>query len=408
MNNFNKYFNFYFFTVVLFFSIYGCSMFNRQGRSEKTIAAMIKQNLADGAKQYEYLASRIISSDDFPKSYDERSGQLQTGKSDDWISGFYPGSLLLLYKATGDIKLKAEADRIMGQLAKEQYNTTIHDIGFMMYNSFGNAYKMDSSLIYRQILLNSAKSLSTRFSPKVGSIRSWNSTNSSDFLVIIDNMMNLELLFWATKTTHDSSYYKIAVAHANTAMKNHFRADYSSYHLINYDAQTGKVKEKKTVQGYADNSSWARGQAWGLYGFTMMYRETGEKKYLDQATHIAEFILNNLHLPSDLIPYWDYNAPGEPNVYRDASAAAVMASALVELSSYVQGSAGSKYHNAAKTIIVTLSSDTYQAKYGTNGGFILKHSVGNFPAKSQIDVPLSYADYYFIEAMLRYNKVIKF
>jgi len=273
----------------------------------------------------------------------------------------------------------------------------------MMYNSFGNASRIEPKPEFKQILINSAKSLATRFNPKVGCIKSWES-KPSDYLVIIDNMMNLELLFWATRETGDSSYYKIAVTHANTTMKNHYRADYSSYHVVNYNPQTGEVQQKKTAQGYSDESAWARGQVWGLYGFTVMYRETKDKKYLEQAEHIAHFILTNPNLPTDKIPYWDFSDPGIPNVLRDASAGAIMASALLELCRYADKKNALEYFNTAQGLIKTLSSTTYKAAPGTNGGFILQHSVGNLPQKSEVDVPLSYADYYFIEAMKRYQQ----
>jgi unsaturated chondroitin disaccharide hydrolase len=272
----------------------------------------------------------------------------------------------------------------------------------MMYCSFGTASRLEPKPEYKQVLLNSAKSLSTRFNPAVGCIKSWDS-KPSDFLVIIDNMMNLELLFWATRETGDSSFYKIAVTHANTTIKNHYRPDYSSYHVINYNALTGAVQEKKTAQGFADQSAWARGQAWGLYGFTVMYRETRDKKYLEQANSIAKFLLNNPNLPADKIPYWDFNAPNIPNALRDASAGAIMASALLELCRYSDKASGQNYFKTAETIIKTLSLPAYRSKPETNGGFILQHSVGHFPAGTEIDVPLTYADYYFVEAMKRYK-----
>jgi hypothetical protein len=219
--------------------------------------------------------------------------------------------------------------------------------------------------------------------------------------------MNLELLFWATKLSGDSSFYNIAVTHANTTIKNHFRADNSSYHVLNYDSKTGAIKQKKTAQGAADESAWARGQAWGLYGFTATYRETKDEKYLDQANRIAQFILKHLNLPADKIPYWDFNAPGIPNALRDASAAAIIASALLELSGYVQGAQREEYISVVETILRTLSSGEYKAAAGTNGGFILKHGVGHMPNKTEIDVPLTYADYYFVEAMKRYKELYK-
>lgn len=365
--------------------------------------SLIQQNFKDGTEQYRFLATKLTENK-FPKTFE--SNQLKTSNSGWWCSGFYPGTLLYLYSQTKDIALKIEAEKKLKELTKEQYNTTTHDLGFMMYCSFGNALKFDSRPEYKEILINSAKSLATRFNPKVGAIKSWDS-KSSDYLVIIDNMMNLELLFWATKETGDSSYYKIAVTHANTTLKNHFRPDYSSYHVINYNANTGAVQQKRTAQGFADESAWARGQTWGLYGYTVMYRETKDSKYLQQAEHIADFLLKNKNLPSDKIPYWDFNAPNIPNALRDASAACIMASALVELSEYVKEEKAKEYLNISKTIIENLSNLDYKATKGENGGFILKHSVGHIPQKTEVDVPLTYADYYFVEAMLRYNNLVK-
>jgi hypothetical protein len=371
-------------------------------KPQQQLLNTIQKNFSDAVIQYQFMGKHLDTGQ-FPKTYHESTGKLETSNSGWWCSGFYPGSLLLLYAQSHNQALLTEANRTMNTLAKEQYNTHTHDLGFMMYTSFGNANKIAPKPEYKQILINSAKSLSTRFNPKVGCIKSWDS-KPSDFLVIIDNMMNLELLFWATKETGDSSFYKIAVTHANTTMKNHYRPDYSSYHVINYNPQTGEVQQKKTAQGYANESAWARGQAWGLYGFTVMYRETGDKKYLEQAEHIAHFILTNPNLPADKIPYWDFNDPGIPNVFRDASAGAIMASALLELCRYADKKDAQDYFSVAQTILTNLSSDKYKAALNTNGGFILKHSVGHLPQKSEVDVPLSYADYYFIEAMDRHKQ----
>ncbi|RWY53671.1 glycoside hydrolase family 88 protein [Mucilaginibacter gilvus] len=370
-------------------------------KPQKAVLNTISANIMDADAQYKYLAKQI-KPEEFPKTFHPETGKMENSNSGWWCSGFYPGTLLELYGQNHDEALKTEADRIMGVLAKEQFNTHTHDLGFMMYCSFGTANKLQPKPEYKQILLNSAKSLSTRFNPTVGCIKSWDS-KKSDFLVIIDNMMNLELLFWATRETGDSSFYKIAVTHANTTIKNHYRPGFSSYHVINYNAETGAVQEKKTAQGFANESAWARGQAWGLYGFTVMYRETKDKKYLDQANNIAKFLLNNPNLPADKIPYWDFNATNIPNALRDASAAAIMASALLELCRYTGKTDAQTYFKTGETIIKTLSLPTYKAKPETNGGFILQHSVGHFPAGTEIDVPLTYADYYFVEAMERYK-----
>lgn len=376
---------------------------NTSFKQDKVLLQIINQNFKDDDAQYKVLMKELPA-DQFPKTYHPNTSKLETSGSGWWCSGFYPGTLLYLYQQTKDQALLTEANRILDILQKEQYNKTTHDLGFMMYCSFGNAGKLEPKPEYKQILINSAKSLATRFDPKVGCIKSWDS-KKDEYLVIIDNMMNLELLFWATKATGDSSFYKIAVTHANTTMKNHFRPDYSSYHVVNYNPETGAVQQKRTAQGYADESAWARGQAWGLYGYTVMYRETRDKKYLDQANHIASFILQNPNLPKDKIPYWDFNAPNIPNALRDASAAAVMASALLELCRYANQKDSQLYFSTAQTIIKSLSSAAYKAKPGTNGGFILDHSVGHMPNKTEIDVPLTYADYYFVEAMIRYKNL---
>ncbi|MEO5889041.1 MAG: glycoside hydrolase family 88 protein [Ferruginibacter sp.] len=370
---------------------------------DKKLLQTIKENIPYAVSQYKMLAKNLPG-DQFPKTYFPATGKYEFSNSGWWCSGFYPGTLLYLYEQTKDTALYNESMRILKLLEKEKNNTNTHDLGFMMFCSFGNANRIAPKPGYKEILLTSAKSLSTRFNPATGCIKSWDS-KPSDFLVIIDNMMNLELLFWATKVSGDSSFYKIAVTHANTTMKNHFRPDHSSYHVLNYDAATGEVKQKKTAQGYADSSAWARGQAWGLYGYTVMYRETRDKKYLDQAIGIAGFILNNPNLPPDKIPYWDFNAPGIPAALRDASAAAITASALIELSGYTDAKYSTTYLSAAEIILRSLSNTTFKAAAGTNGGFLLEHSVGHLPAQTEVDTPLTYADYYFVEAMERYSKL---
>ncbi len=371
-------------------------------RQDKKLLQTIDKNFKDAAAQYKVLAKNLPP-DKFPKTFFPSSGKYEFSGSEWWCSGFYPGTLLYLYEQTKDRALYNETMRILESLKKEQFNTSTHDLGFMMYCSFGNANRIAPKPEYKEILINSARSLSTRFNSKAGVIKSWDS-KAGDFLVIIDNMMNLELLFWATKVTGDSSFYKIAVTHANTTMKNHFRPDHSSYHVLNYDTATGAVKQKKTAQGYADESAWARGQVWGLYGYTVTYRETKDPVYLDQALKIAEYITKNPNLPADGIPYWDFNAPDIPSSLRDASAAAILASALIELSNYVKDkTAANNYMRLAEKILKTLSAATYKAVTGTNGGFILQHGVGHMPNKTEIDVPLTYADYYFVEAMIRYK-----
>lgn len=332
-----------------------------------------------------------------PRTLDANSN-LVLVPSKDWCSGFFPGELWYLYEYTKNNKWLDEARTYTAPIEQEKTNGGTHDMGFKIYCSVGNGYRLTHDEHYKQVILEAAKTLSSRFNPTVGCIKSWDNRPKWKFPVIIDNMMNLELLFAATHISGDSSYYKMAVSHANTTMKNHFRADYSSYHVVDYDPETGKVVHRQTHQGYADESAWARGQAWGLYGYTMCYRYTHNKAYLEQAENIARFIFNNPNMPKDLVPYWDFNAPGIPNEPRDASAAAVMASGLYELSTYSKN--GKQYKDKADKIIKSLT-DHYLAAPGQSRGFILLHSTGSKPSNSEVDVPLSYADYYYLEALLR-------
>jgi hypothetical protein len=375
----------------------------KQNLPERPLTAgWIDGNLKMAAEQYKYLATKVPDGV-MPRSFTRDT--LRTCTSENWVAGFYPGTLLYLYEATGNKAMYAEALKKIPLMDKEQYNKGTHDLGFMMYCSYGNLNRISPDEKYKNILINAARSLATRFNPTVGCIRSWGrSDDTTMFRVIIDNMMNLELLFWAARETGDQALYHIAVTHAETTMKNHFRPDFSSYHVVVYNPQSGAVMQKQTAQGAADSSAWARGQSWGLYGYTLMYRETKNRKYLGQAQHIANFILSNPNLPADKIPYWDYDAPGIPDTYRDASAAAVMASALIELSGYSDSRLAKQYLAVAETILRTLSSSSYRAKKGENGGFILKHSVAHFPKQTEVDSPLPYADYYYVEAMMRYKK----
>jgi len=354
------------------------------------------------AKQYEGMLRSHQDITSFPQSTN-LDGSRSNMPSNWWTPGFFPGSLWYIYEFTNDPKWKEAADKWTMAIQKEQYNTSTHDLGFMIYCAFGNGYRLTKNELYKKIMLVGANSLATRYNPKVGVIKSWEKfQNKYDYPVIIDNMMNLEYLLWASKTSKNKNLYKLSISHANKTLKNHYRQDYSSYHVVCY-GPNGEVLAKKTKQGASDESSWARGQAWGLYGFTMMYRETKVSKYLIHAQRIAEFILNNPNLPLDKIPYWDYSKPGEE---RDASAGAIMASALLELSTYSERSLRERYFNAATKMLETLSSPLFKAKLGENNDFILMHSTGDKPSKSEIDAPLVYADYYYIESLLRYNKII--
>lgn len=367
----------------------------------------VKKAFSNAGSQISVMLNEVKQEETAGKNNLVSPRTLEDGKfklvvSKDWTSGFFPGVLWYLYDYTKDQKWLAAAEQFTAKIEPEKYNTGTHDLGFMIGCSFGNGYRLTGREDHKNVLIEAARSLSKRFSPVTGTIRSWDHNKDKwQYPVIIDNMMNLELLFEAAKLSGDSSFYKIAVTHANTTMKNHFRSDFSSYHVVDYDPASGEVRSKMTHQGYSDESAWARGQAWALYGFTMCYRETKDKAYLKQAENVAGFILNNKNLPADKVPYWDFNDPGIPNVPRDASAAAIISSALYELSGYSNKS--TIYKKAAGDILKSLS-EKYTSKPGANKGFILEHSTGHKPANSEIDVPLIYADYYYLEALLRSEK----
>jgi len=371
----------------------------------KNLPQIMDEGLNFSLDQYKRMAESLPDSTRLPRSTNKDDGSLLTSGTEWWCSGFFPGSLWYLFEYSGDQEMLFEAVRRTAPLEKEKLNTGTHDLGFMLYNSFGNGYRITGNPLYKDILITGAKSLITRYNDTVGCIRSWDHGNWS-FPVIVDNMMNLEYLFWATRITGDSIYYKIAVNHAEKTIQNHYRNDWSSYHVVDYDPSTGEPIQKQTAQGAFDESAWARGQAWGLYGFTVVYRETGDKKYLEVAENIADFILKHPDLPEDMIPYWDFNAPDIPDAKRDASAAAIISSALVELQKYTDEDHSKMYLDAAEKIIRTLSSPLYRAKPGENNNFILMHSIGSLPANSEVDVPLSYADYYYIETLMRLREII--
>lgn len=339
-----------------------------------------------------------------------KDGSLALVHPHDWCSGFFPGSLWQVYAYTHDDYWRQQAISFTWPIEEAKWHKGTHDLGFMMYDSFGKAYELTGERSYKDVVLQSAKTLITRYSPKVKSIRSWDHNRDKwQYPVIIDNMMNLEMLFRATQLTGDSIYWKVAVNHANTTLKNHFRPDYSSYHVVDYDSQTGDVRMKCTHQGYSDDSFWSRGQAWGLYGYTMSYRFTKDPAYLKQAEGIAGFFLNLPNMPEDFVPYWDMKAPevdglkthvAVQGVPRDASAAAIFASGLYELCNYVSAEKSKQYRDIADKIVTSLN-DHYQAAPGTACGFLLLHSTGHLPGNSEIDVPLNYADYYYLEALAR-------
>jgi len=372
-------------------------------KQDRYMEKLIRENFMLAAQQYKLLAGNTPTNV-MPRNYMAKEGKLVTSNTTWWTSGFFPGSLWYIYEFTKDSAIRAEAERRLAIIEHVKHYTGDHDLGFMIFCSFGNAYRITGNQIYKNVIAEAAETLIKRYRSTTRSIQSWGRMKDSISPVIIDNMMNLELLNWVSDEWREPKYKVIAIDHANTTLKNHFRPDNSSYHVLDYDVNTGNVIRKKTAQGFSDESAWARGQSWGLYGYTMMYRFTKESNYLEQARKIALFLLNHPNLPPDKIPYWDYNAKDIPDTYRDVSAGSIMASALLELAQYeVDAKKKKEYIAVAKKILQSLSSDSYRNKPGESGGFILKHSVGSLPGNSEVDVPLTYADYYFLEALLRYK-----
>lgn len=399
--------------------------FSQTKESEK---AFIQENMEFAAKQYGLMLKTPAQGKEgkgkMPHSM-RKDGTVSKGSIYLWTAGFFPGSLWYLSDFLGDKALQDSALVYTQYMESCKTFTDNHDIGFMMYCSYGNANRFAPKAGYNDILIESAKSLCTRFNPTTGVIKSWNSWRSwndeirFEYPVIIDNMMNLELLFAASRISGDDTYKNVAISHALKTSKYHMRKDGSFYHIAMYDPKTGDFIKGETSQGYSDNSAWSRGQGWAIYGFTVAYRETGDKRFLATAQKAADYYVNNPNLPSDKVAWWDFNAYQEgftPGIrsnarklttnYRDASAAALTASALFELSGYVKGKKSELYLETAKKILHSLGSEAYRAKLGENANFIIMHCTGAIPQNGEIDVPLTYADYYFIEALYRYNKLL--
>ncbi|MCE5250978.1 glycoside hydrolase family 88 protein [bacterium] len=331
-------------------------------------------------------------------------GTWKTGDMYDWRSGHFPGCLWYIYEYSHDDSLRAAAIRWTEALEPVKDYTGNHDVGFMIYCSYGNALRLTGNEAYKPIMIRAAESLATRYKRTTGVIQSWGSNDRWKYPVIIDNMMNLELLFWAAKNGGFSELSLIAEEHAFNTKVNHVREGGSTFHVVDYDPDTGAVLGKYTAQGYRDDSTWSRGQAWGLYGFAMAFRETRNSVFLETACKIADFYIS--HLPDDYVPYWDFFAPGIPDEPRDSAAAAIAASGLLELSTLVGDKTKSdRYRQAALRTLSSLCSPKYLTE-GTTSMGILLHGTGSVPHKSEIDVSLVYGDYYFLEALLRYKRGI--
>ncbi|MDR0939843.1 MAG: glycoside hydrolase family 88 protein [Mediterranea sp.] len=337
---------------------------------------------------------------------DDTAWNLSPATPDEWCAGFWPGILWYDYEHTGDTLVRREAERYTASLGYLASRPAFdHDLGFLIFCSYGNGYRLTGNPAYKKVVLDAADTLATLYRPKVGALLSWprNVEMFGGHNVIMDNMMNLEMLMWAAKNGGNPYLADIAVAHADKTMRHQFRPDYTSYHVAVYDTLTGQFVRGVTHQGYADGSMWARGQAWGIYGFTMMYRETRDTRYLEFARKITDAYL--VRLPDDYVPYWDFDDPAIPQSPRDASAACVVASALTELCGYTRGDESLRYRSAAQKMLASLASPTYRCGAGKSA--FLLHSVGNMPAHSEIDASIIYADYYYIEALTRWKKLLE-
>jgi len=348
--------------------------------------------------------SEIMNVDSLPRNINSDQKEWNKVGIHDWTSGFWPGILWYAYEASGDSTILEGAKKFSSPLyGVLDVPVNNHDLGFMLYCSIGNGYRMTKDSCYHNFLLTAADSLATLFNPKVGTILSWPWMCKKMNLghnTIIDNMMNLELLFWASKNGGNPALYDMAVKHAEICMTSLIRPDYSTYHVAVFDTINGHFIKGVTHQGYSDDSLWARGQAWGIYSYTMCYRETGKEEFLEMAQKLADVFLNRLS--EDGIPYWDFDDPSIPDAPKDASAAVVAASGMLELSAFVKNKT-TKYKNAAIALLKNLSSDKYLS--GNKNKAMLLHSTGHYPEGSEIDASIIYADYYYLEALLRLKKI---
>jgi unsaturated chondroitin disaccharide hydrolase len=366
------------------------------------MATLAREQFAFAAQQYAGMLKRMEGDHArLPRTVDK--GKFIAVNPRDWTSGFFPGSLWLIYEQTGDAAMRSAAEDYTKRVESIQHFTGHHDVGFMLGCSYGEGLRIAGDPNYPPVLVQGARSLATRYSSLTGVIRSWDAKNWK-YPVIVDNMMNLELLWYAYRQTGETGFRDIATSHADKTLANHFRPDGSSFHLLDYDPETGAVTKRQTVQGAADDSAWARGQAWALSGFATMARLTGEKRYLEQARKVAAFVMNHPRLPADAVPYWDFDAPEIPDAPRDASAAAVIAVGLLELSELVSAEDAGRYRAFAEKQLRSLASPAYRAALNENGNFLLMHSVGHKSVGTEVDVPLNYADYYFLKALSRYAK----
>lgn len=366
-------------------------------------SAWIDKQLDYCNRHIDATLAQIASIDSLPRSIKKDCTQWSRISYGDWTSGFWPGILWYRYANSHSKNDRREAVRYTKMLSKlvVPEHEVDHDIGFQIMCSYGNAYRFTRNNKYVRTMQKGAQKLAALYNPRVGTILSWPHMIKSQnwpHNTIMDNMMNLELLFFCAKNGGPSEYYDIAVSHARTTMLNHFRPDYTCYHVALYDSISGQFIRGCTNQGYSDDSFWARGQAWAIYGYTMVYRETRDKTFLRFVENVSDVYLRRL--PTDLVPYWDFDDPKIPDAPRDASAAAIVASALIELSQLEDNTVkAAQYLDSATQMLQNLSSTNYLS-LDHNPAFLM-HSTGNMPANYEIDASINYADYYYIEALTR-------
>ena len=363
--------------------------------TEQINRALDSLKQADGSYDYTMEPRNILG--------EETKWNCREACAEEWCSGFWPGILWMDYGVTKDENVRQQAEGFTESLAVlTQKPAFDHDLGFLVLSSYGKGYEQTGNEDYKKVMLAAADSLATLFNPIVGTILSWprHVKDYGGHNTIMDNMINLELLLWAAENGGRQELRDIAVQHAETTMAHHFREDGSCYHVAVYDTLTGDFIKGQTHQGYADSSMWARGQSWAIYGYTMVYRFTKDKRFLDFAQKVTDIYLKRLHETSnDWIPLWDMDDPRGQLAPKDASAACVVASALLELCQYVSEEKSSEYVAAATAMLKDLSTEKYQSRE-KNVSFLL-HSTGHHPAGSEIDASIIYADYYYLEALLR-------
>ena len=365
------------------------------------VDTLLQRALDRAAEKLRASATQLDPADGYPR-YTRPDGSWEQRPANQWTSGFFGGTLWFMYQVTRKPEWKDLAERWTKGLESDKSITSTHDLGFMIFNSFGHGYLLTGNPHYKEVVLDASRSLATRYSPRVGAIKSWDTERSTDrrrswkYPVIIDNLMNLDLLFWSAANGGETEWKNMAEQHAITAVRTQVRADGSTVHVALFDPMTGNLEKTVTWQGYSDSSTWARGQAWAIHGFTNAYARTGRPELLAAAQKTADYFIS--HLPADAIPYWDFRHPDIPNTERDASAAAIAASGLLELARRTDASSAARYREVAEKILVSLARD-YTA--GPESAAILKHAVGGRPQNVEVDVGLVYADYYYIEALLR-------